>query len=318
MWLTRRGYVAVAVVVLAVGMAWLAGPRALNALAAPILVALVAGVVQLRMADAPIVERTEPRRGFPGERRTVELRVEGGGVARIEDALSAGLDGLGVGEGTLPTTVDYEVTLRARGEQRLGPVTVRVRDALGLVEATQEVEDTTTLLVYPSVSVVDGAGFFARTMGPETEDRTEFDRLREYAPGDSLRDIHWKSSAKRDDLYVTEYTDPVDEGAVRIAAEADSAATATLVVGAIRAGLAVEVAVPDGTLGRGYGGAHQRHALEVLARTGAGAVRDAEEADVVVTADADGARVTTSDGVRGMDALRLRGENPLVAREGLA
>lgn len=325
MWLTRRGYGAVAVVLAAIGMGWLAGPRALNALAAPVLVALLAGAVQLRRAGVPTVERSDPRRGFPGERRSVELGVDGGGVAHIEDALSPGLAGDPTGEGTLPTTVTYDVELTGRGDQTLGPTTVRLRDTLGLVETTHEVDATTTLLVYPRVSLIDGAGFFGRTTGPEIDERTEFDRLREYVPGDRLRDVNWKATAKRDDLLVTTYTDPGFEEGVRIAAEAEpdcadamAGATASLVVGAIRAGLAVELAVPDGTLAGDAGGPQQVRALELLARTGAGRFQGRDGADVVVSATADGVTVETAGGSHTMDDVTVRGENPLIAREGTA
>lgn len=322
--LTRRGYGAVAVVLGAIAMAWLAGPRTLNALAAPVLVALLAGAVQLKRASAPSVERTDPRRGFPGERRTVDLAVDGSGVATIEDDLSEGLSGDATGTSALPTTLSYEVTLTGRGDQTLGPVTVTVRDALGLVETTHEVGDTTSLLVYPRVSVVDGASFFARTLGPELEERTEFDQLREYVPGDRLRDVHWKSTAKYDELLVTKYTDPVDDEAIRIVAEAAEGhadamadATASLVVGALRVGLAVELEVPARTLERGFGQRHQFAALEMLARTGPGTVAS-ENADVHVRADAEGVTVRTGERTHAIDEITVHGENPLVAREGTA
>jgi uncharacterized protein (DUF58 family) len=323
--LTRRGYGAIVVVALAIGMAWLAGPRALNALAAPVLVALLAGAVQSYRAGKPTVERTEPRRGFPGASRTVELVVEGSGVARVEDALSSGLAGDATGEGTMPTTVTYEVTLEGRGEQTLGPTTVSVRDALGLLERRYEVDATTTVLVYPRVSVVDATAVFATNRDPHGEERTEFDRLREYVPGDRLRDVHWKASAKHDDLLVTNYTDPGHDDAVRIVAEATSGhadamadAAASLAVGAIRAGIPVEVTVPDGTVGPGVGRTHRRRILELLARTGPGTVTDGADEGIHVFAGADGVTVTANDRTHDVADVTVRGENPLLAGEGTA
>lgn len=337
MWLTRRGYGAVAVFALAVAMAWLAGPRALNALAAPILVALVAGVVQLYRAGAPTVERTDPQRGFPGERRTVELRVEGAGVARVEDACSEGFAGDTTGEGTLPTSISYEVSLEERGEQTLGPTTIRLRDALGLIETTHVVENATPLLVFPRVSIVDPTGVFPETLGPAVEEDAGFDGLREYVPGDRLRNVHWKSTAKREDLLVKTYTDPVDDDVVSVVAEAGPGhadamadATASIVVAALQARLAVSLSVPDGRLERGVGQAHQRRALELLAKTDAGEVTERDEraggrtatrdreADVHVTATADGVTVATGDRDKRLDDLTIRGENPLLAREASA
>lgn len=323
--LTRRGYGAVGVVAVAVGMAWLAGPRALNALAAPVVVALVAGAVQVYRVGAPTVERSEPRRGFPGEDRTVTLDVEGGGVASVEDTLSEGLSGTATGEGALPTTVTYDIELEARGEQTLGPTTVGIRDALGLVETTHEVDTRSSVLVYPRVSVVDTTGAFADSVGAQTEDRTAFDSLREYAPGDPLRDIHWPSTAKYDDLLVAGYADPGHGRALTILAEAEAGhadamagAAASLLVGALREQVPVHLITPAGAVGPDVDTTHQLRALEVLAETGAGTPTGTEEADLVVSATADGVVVQTPDRTRPMADLTIRGENPLVAREGSA
>lgn len=327
--LTRRGYGAVGVIVVAIAMALLGGSegRALNALAAPVVVALLAGAVQVYRAGEPSVERSEPRRGFPGERRTVTLRVEGGGVATVTDALSDGLEGEPTGTIDPPDAIEYEIRLRERGDQTIGPTTVRVRDVLGLVQQTHEVDDRTDLLVYPAVSRVDGDRLFSRTMGPEIDERTEFDRVREYVPGDRLRDVHWKSTAKLDELLVTEFTDPVDDDAVSIAAGAApghddemATATASLVVAALRVGLAVELAVPAGTLPRGYGQVHRMHALELLARTGADQPETAtnETPDVQVWADEDGVSVTIGEERRSIEDLTVTQHNPLTPGEGVA
>jgi len=186
--------------------------------------------------------------GFPGETRTVELTVGGGGVATITDCIGEGLSGAATFDRSLPTTVEYEVTYDQRGVHRLGRTIVRVRDVLGLVETVHRLNETTAVLVYPRVYAVGDPGSFLRTLGPESDERTEFDRLREYVPGDSLRDVHWKSSAKREDLLVTEFTDPADEEAVSIAASADSryaddmaTAAATLFVAAVSVGLTVDL-----------------------------------------------------------------------------
>lgn len=320
--LTRRGYAAVALVALALAAALVSGPRSLNAVAGPLAVAVVAGAVQVARAGRPTVERTAPRPGFPGEDRTVELRVEGSGVARVEDRLSDGLSGEATVERSLPTTLTYDVTYDRRGTHEIGPATVRVRDVLGLVEAEYEVSGRTPVLVYPHVYSVGDPVATLRTLGPQTDERTEFDEIREYVPGDSLRDVNWKTSAKHDDLLVTEFTDPTDEGAVAVAAScgpghADAMATAaaTVVVAALRAGLAVELALPDGDLPSGYGESHRRHALEMLARTGSGdPPRDAwADADVQVRADDDGVTVTFDAVARDFDDLTASRDNPLLS-----
>lgn len=318
---TRRGYAALVVVATAIVFAWGAGPRALNAVAGPVLVAVVTAAVQVHRAGKPRVERSEPRRGFPGETRTVELTVDGGGVATITDGVDDGRAETETFERTLPTTVHYEVTYEHRGVYSLGATRVRVRDVLGLVEETYVIDETTEVLVYPPVYSVENAGSFLRTLGPRSDERSEFDRLREYVPGDALRDIHWKSSAKHDDLLVTEFSDPRDEEAVTIAAAcepdyADEMATAaaTMLVAAVRLGLSVDLTVPEGRLPQGYGESHEQHALQLLARTEGGGVPEGrwESANVRIHAGESGVSVSVDDQVHSLEDLTTNRNNPLL------
>lgn len=327
---TRRGLAAIGVVgfavfvVLVSGRRVTGGPGPLNALAAPVLVALVAAVVQVYRAGEPTVERTVSARGFPGETRTVELSVEGSGVARFRDRLPDGVAADATFVRSLPATVEYDLALEARGVHVVETTAVAVRDALGLVEARYAVATETEVVVYPPVYTVADHGPFLQTLGTESEERTEFDRLREYVPGDALRDIHWKSSAKHDDLLVTEYTDPTSGEGLAVAAEAArgaaddmAAAAATVVVAALRAGLSVELTVPDGHLPEGYGEIHREHALELLARTGDGQVADhaRETADVFLAADGDDVHVRIGRDQYGIDDLAATRDNPLLAPE---
>lgn len=318
---TRRGYAALALVAATIAVALASGSegRALNAVAAPVLVAVGAGAVQVHRAGRPTVDRSEPRRGFPGESRTVELTVEGGGVAAITDRVGDGLGGGTTTERSLPATVNYEVTLEDRGVHTLGPTSVRVRDVLGLVEAAYEVGPATDVLVFPRVHTAT-EGVLGRASGLRRDDRTEFDRLREYEHGDSLRDVHWKSSAKHGDLLVTRFADPADEEALTVAARCEAghvdemaAAAATLFVAGVHGGHEVRLVAPGGTLGRGYGETHRRRGLELLARTAGGDVDDGEwdDADVRVEATADGVRVTVGGEDRDLDAVRVAVANPL-------
>lgn len=296
---TRRGVGVLAVAVAAIAMGVEFGQAGLNAVAGPLLVALVAAAVQVRLAGTPTVERDPPRRGFPGDRRTVELTVEGGGIATLTDRLPEGVAGESTVRRSLPTTLSYDLTYENRGTHRLGPVDVRLTDVLGLVRRTTTVEATDEVLVYPHVYRMGGPDAFARTLAPEPEDRQAFDRLREYVPGDSLRDVHWKSSAKRDDLLVKEYDDHRSDDGVLVVGEATAgaddamaSAVATVAMAALDGGTAVELAVPGGAVPAGRGDTHRTRLLEVLAVTPHGETDRAEHADVLVRADADGVTVT--------------------------
>ncbi len=305
---TVRG-VAVAVIAGgAIGMASAAGPRALNAIAAPALVALLAGAVQLIMADAPAVDRTAPPAGFTGETRTVPFDVAGSGVARITDRLPDGVAAVSSEvKATLPATVSYEVELRSRGEWTLGPPEIVITDVLGLFVRKTIPEATTSALVYPDVyDLRDEEAFAGLFTHGTTNDRQAFDSIREYAPGDPLRDVHWKSSAKReaDDLVVKQFVaeEATEEFHVVASAapghdDAMASGAASIAVLALNAGLSVSVTCPAGEVQPGRGDAHRRHVLELLARTDAGDVseRARERADVVVTADGDGVLVSVGD-----------------------
>ncbi|NLV13281.1 DUF58 domain-containing protein [Haloarcula argentinensis] len=315
---TRRGFAVLAVAVAALLLSARFGQPGLTAVAGPLFVGVFAAAVQVRWGGAPTVERSRLRRGFPGETKPVEFRVDGSGIATVTDQLSEGLNGETTVRKSLPATVSYRVTYTGRGEQRVGPVDVTVTDALGLVTERYTVESETDVLVYPPVYRLGGADAFARTFTPESEDRQSFDRLREYVSGDSLRDVHWKSSAKREDLLVKEFADSRSDRTLLVAAEAReghademAAAAATITMAALESGLAVELAVPNGAVEQGYGDTHRTRLLELLARAGAGQTGRVDDADVVVTATGDGVTVSVDGRRRSFADVTASRDNPI-------
>lgn len=307
---TFRGVGLVLVILVAAGLAWLFGERALNAVAAPALVALAAGVVQVLVASDPTVDREAIRPGFPGESRTVALEIEGGStIVDVSDAVGDGLDADGNERSVAPpTTMTYDLQYRKRGEHTLGPTTIRVRDVLGLFERTVRVDTEASVVVYPEVYTLgsgsDLSQLLAETLNAERE---EFDSLREYAPGDSLRDVDWKATAKRpEDLMVTEFSGRESDGAVTIAASTTettvdqaAAAAASIAVALRRAGVDVDVYTPSGTASTTDSDGDQTAVLTLLARTQAGQIDDEmwTNADVAVAGTHHGVEVTV-DGRR--------------------
>lgn len=158
---TRRAVGLVVLVAIALWLGASFGARSLNALVVPALVALVAAAVQLFLADRPTVTRRPPTAGFPGDSRRVELAIE------TDDPLSARIVE-DIGEGlassfdsarlSVPTTVEYDIGLRARGEHRLGPLVLTATDALGLFSRTFEYPRRTPVLVYPELHDIGGMG----------------------------------------------------------------------------------------------------------------------------------------------------------------
>ena len=97
-----------------------------------------------------------------------------------------------------------------------------IDDPLGLAEARITLERTDTLLVYPRVYQLDGLFTDAGTVGGD-EGRALLHRtagydlhsIRDFQQGESLRRVHWRSTAKRRKLMVKELTElPRDESAV--------------------------------------------------------------------------------------------------------
>ena len=326
MTLTRRGLALAAVVVLSLGQAALYGPRSLNAVVAPGVVALGVAVLYVRRIDQPELERVAPDDGFASERRTVrlELSADSSFTGRLVDRVDEGLTAedndrtTTVGEGT----ITYEVTYRRRGRHTIGPSSITARDVLGLAEKTFTYHNEHEVLVYPRVHDLTGRARHELNLLPEFREismRNEFDSLREYERGDSLRDVHWKTSAKRpdEDLFVKEYTAEDDLGSLSVVAEAASSreaadamaeAAASVISFLLAAGLTVGLSTPEGVLDPGEGRIQRQRMLELLARTGPGRVPESEraDADVVVSADRAGSATIRIDG-RELPFERLRG-----------
>lgn len=351
--LTRRGRLVVGIVGVAVALSLLFGARSLNAVVAPAVVALVAGYIQVRLTPDVIVERLPPEDAHAGESRTAELsfcRPDGEALSRpfLGDVTELVADGLqpvpdadggtviqradgdveisfetAVGSGPLRYGVRYE----RRGRHTLGPATVTATDAFGLFEEHIELRGTESVLAYPRVRRLGSVG--RRSLGRleeygRSDQRGEFAELREYVPGDPLRDIHWKTTAKRDELVVTEFAAETEAESVTVAIGANAAgadmmaeATASVVLSLVGDGIPVELSLPRGDLrvGPEYGG--QRALLRTLAVVEAGPISDAE-ADVVIKGRADDASVDvlgTSHSFAEMVGDETRARTPASAGE---
>ena len=305
---TRRGRALVGVVLFSVAMAVLYGPRSLNAVVVPGLVALAVSALYVRRIDQPELDRLPPEDGFVGEHREVrlDLRTDSSFTGRLVDRIGTGLSATDNDRTTTieTGTLTYEVTFDRRGAHTLGPARITVRDVLGLAERTYTYHNEHEVLVYPRVRDLTGSGRHELNLLPESQRsamRNEFEDLREYQRGDALRDIHWKSSAKRPDeeLMVKEYTAQDDQGTVALTAEAEGGrpaadamaeAAASVATFLLSAGLTVEMSIPETVIETGQGRAQRHRILEALARTGPGHVPEGErsEADVTISAGRDG------------------------------
>jgi uncharacterized protein (DUF58 family) len=300
--LTRRGWAVVAVGVFGTAMAALFGARSLNAVVFPCVVALVAALVQVRGVEPPTVERALPADGFPGDAGTVTLRFETDApfTATVHDALPPSVEGDARSRTTVGNeAVSYEVTYRSRGLHTIGPVSFVASDVLGLATRRFSVGVTDDVLVYPSVHDLTGRArrdLVALQHTAESHDRDEFDRLREYVRGDSLRDVHWKSSAKREDLIVKEFSADDRSQTLTVALSADrgrademAEAGGTIALALLHAGIPVTLLTPGGTVSAAPG--DRERLLEHLAHVGHGRAETEEEPPIEVRATRGGTQV---------------------------
>lgn len=104
------------------------------------------------------------------------------------------------------------VPLTERGQYRVDPMVVRTGDPLGLFESVASVGPGAALLVYPQVAplpawtlpgaVIEGATARVR-QGPHLTPLVT--SVRPYTPGDAFNRIHWRSSARHQELQVKEF-----------------------------------------------------------------------------------------------------------------
>ncbi|MFC3960323.1 DUF58 domain-containing protein [Halovivax cerinus] len=310
---TVRGVVALGVIGVCVVIALNGGRAALNAIVAPLVVVTVAAVGIVAASSRPTVRRRPVTPGYVGETRTVsfELDATRGTVVTATDSVGTGLY---AAERRLErvlsgrTTLSYEVSLRSRGVRTVGPLTVTVQDPLGLVVTRYRYEATEPVFVYPPVYELTSSAR-ATLEGFATDasafDRSIFEHLREYERGDSLRDVHWKSAAKRPDgeLVVKEFV--ADDGLDRLTmvgacdgGDPDelAAAVATLVDHLFELDVGVSLTLPGEPELDAMPSA-RADVFVALTRldTGPVAPEAIEAADVVVDADEDGVSVTLGE-----------------------
>jgi len=99
--------------------------------------------------------------------------------------------------------------LYRRGVYPLPPLRISSAFPFGLIETSCYLRDNVEIVVYPHVKSVDASRIrnlkgIGRMTRVEHGDGDEFFSLREYVPGDDLRRIAWKASARRGNLLVKE------------------------------------------------------------------------------------------------------------------
>jgi uncharacterized protein (DUF58 family) len=207
--------------------AWAFGAEALYAPAVGLVLAAVAALAYTRLLARPLRLHRSIDHAKPTEGDDVMIRVEleaDGGVLPASVTLHDPAGGLGERDVTVPRDgrrlrAAYRVTRVPRGRYRFTDAEVAIEDPFGLARREQPLPDTGTLLVYPRLakltSLFSERGMRAHGRGRMLLRRPagfELHSVREYQRGESLRRVHWPSTARRQQLMVKELEDaPRDE-----------------------------------------------------------------------------------------------------------
>ncbi|MEU4013631.1 DUF58 domain-containing protein [Microbacterium sp. NPDC028030] len=105
----------------------------------------------------------------------------------------------------------FAIPTQKRGVVKVGPVSVVRGDPLGLFERAHRRDDPVDLFVHPRTVLFDGQslGYLRDLEGlPAADlsrDDVSFHALLEYQPGDDLRHVHWRSTARTGTMMVRQY-----------------------------------------------------------------------------------------------------------------
>ena len=214
--------------------AWAFGSKPLYPVALGLLAAVLLARLWTRLAGRP----EELRRRLPGGDRfagdDVHVRLELVSPHRLPAAvvLRERIGKLGVRETPIPARgkTSYVLEDLPRGRYAFEETTAVIEDPFGFDRVELELAAPGALLVYPRLVALDR--LFSETGASARDGRrlllrrpSGFDlhSVREYQQGESLRTVHWRSTAKRGQLMVKELEDsPRDEVAVVL--DADPAA----------------------------------------------------------------------------------------------
>lgn len=185
--------------------------------------------------------REAPEFATEGELLNVSLRVKGRsrllGPIRIEDTLPEWIAHAGPSAGdsmhsgpavfeigtaqALPSrnvspdgiVFSYSAVPMKRGLHQIGPVRVRATDPLGLFDFNISYPLTSRVMTFPSQTRIEELrsatggefGDYQFEGGGAKGSGIDFHGVREYQPGDELRRVYWKSTAKHGRLNVIEF-----------------------------------------------------------------------------------------------------------------
>ncbi len=114
-------------------------------------------------------------------------------------------------------TVKSSVRFRYRGYYEIGVESLYISDLFRLFAIRADKQNYAPVTVYPRKMTISGEGRRAVIDAPSpammrdlTAEKNEIANIRNYIPGDQMRDVHWKLSSKTQDLMVKQYSSVED------------------------------------------------------------------------------------------------------------
>lgn len=214
-----RTYAALAAAFLAAAVAF--GRPELVALAVPFGVFLAAGLARLAPHEVAVERALGTARAVEGEEVRLEVTLRAGTTVerlQVEPVLKPGLAlvddpppavHLDAGE---ERTLVLPVSASHYGGYLLGGCTIRLFDRWGLTVDERSLEAELPLAVFPETEHLrqllrplrtqpTAGNQVARVKG----DGIEFADIRPFTPGDRLRNVNWRATARRQELHVNEH-----------------------------------------------------------------------------------------------------------------
>lgn len=194
----------------------------LVALASPFALVVAIGLIQIRQPELDAEIALERDRALEGEEIDVRLTIDAElGAERVEVLLELPPD-LAAGTRENPRLVRLgdgqrrELSIRLEcarwGAFRVGRIHLRTHDAFGLFRHEAVADRRLPLKVYPREETVrsllrplETQVFSGNHVARQKGEGIEFADLRPFVPGDRVRHVNWRASARRAELWVNEH-----------------------------------------------------------------------------------------------------------------
>lgn len=190
------------------------------------------GITALRRINLRGVHQVAPERMRPGTHGQAVLVITNTGQGRTPsiEISEAAVPGLSTGMRHLiapirrgrSSRIIYPIYAAQRGRFALGPPHIRIGDPFDLWEDNRTLDTQTEVLVVPTVVALVGmpssSGARSAASGRAALGTIGGDPdigVRQYRSGDDVRTIHWRASARHDDLMVR-LEEPVSHGSATI------------------------------------------------------------------------------------------------------